>query len=268
MNKEFLLILAFLLLFSCKEKSSHESKEINGLINQDQSEKVDFQNRWILQKMGDTSFTEEQILNHVSVPRFKVDTTEHHIFGNLGCNGFSAKFEKDGNKIHFTDLFNNEIACPSLSLENDFRKLLLGSDSMQVMENRLILYSDSLEARLKKLDYLPIEIKEWRLKKIDDIKLGDLERGELLTSTPSLKFDVFNREVKVNLGCDKEIMRNFKMGNQSIFIEPVTIFTRPSNCDKKWSIPFLEDITGELYFEIDDLILRIKNSKGVTYEFE
>ncbi|TBW26563.1 META domain-containing protein [Gramella sp. KN1008] len=262
----YLLLFLFSLLFSCKEESSNDSSQNKIKENQSNRESVAFQNRWILQQMGDTSFTEKEMLNHISVPRFKVDTVKSLIYGSLGCNGFSAKFKKEGNRIHFSDFFQNEVACPSLSLENHFSKLLLGSDSLHVIEDILILYSDSIKVRLKKLDLLPIENKEWVLQKIDDIKLGDLEEYEILRSNPSLKFDVFDREVEINLGCGIKLKRNLRIEKGRIFIEPLTIFPRPTNCDENWSIPFLEQITGDFHYTINDDKLRIKNRGGV-YEF-
>ena len=62
--------------------------------------------------------------------------------GNAGCNGLGGSYRIKGNRIRFRQDPSTQLACPVISLEVRFRKLLNRIESFEIKGRELLLKSD------------------------------------------------------------------------------------------------------------------------------
>lgn len=81
--------------------------------------------------MNETMAKEPHIIFH---------TADNRVNGNSSCNSFMGSYElKEGNRITLSKLAGTMMACPDMSIESEFLKILEMADNYYVTEDTLIL---------------------------------------------------------------------------------------------------------------------------------
>jgi heat shock protein HslJ len=74
------------------------------------------------------------------VPWVQFEKKENKLHGFSGCNRFSGTFEtRQGNQIRFSRMATTQMACPGMSMEAEFQKVLGVADSFSVSGEDLVL---------------------------------------------------------------------------------------------------------------------------------
>lgn len=87
--------------------------------------------------MGKPITMNEKMVNE---PHITFHTADNRITGNSSCNNFMGSYElKDGNRITLSKLAGTMMACPDMSIEPEFLKVLEMADNYYITEDTLIL---------------------------------------------------------------------------------------------------------------------------------
>lgn len=74
---------------------------------------------------------------------FTFDKTEQRISGSAGCNNIFGKFTVSGDKLTFSPLAATKMACPDMSTEDKFLKIVDKVNNWKVTEGFLVLSQDA-----------------------------------------------------------------------------------------------------------------------------
>jgi heat shock protein HslJ len=73
---------------------------------------------------------------------FTFDKTEQRISGSAGCNNIFGKFTVAADKLTFSPLAATKMACPDMSVEDKFLKIVDKVNGWKVTEGFLVLSQD------------------------------------------------------------------------------------------------------------------------------
>ena len=79
---------------------------------------------WLLQKMGGKSIDGKKFQR--GTPELTFDTDALRINAHAGCNIMNGSFSMEEKAIHFSQMASTMMACPDMSLEEEFGKLVSG----------------------------------------------------------------------------------------------------------------------------------------------
>ncbi len=130
MYKSILLgVLALFLLIGCSSKSAK--------IAEDEKPPAIENTAYYLVSFGKT---------RMAVPKSaKILLRDGQYAGNAGCNGMGGKYDLDGSKVKFHSGMSTLMACPDMSGETRFRKLLEGVNNWTMRGDTMILKTGDKE---------------------------------------------------------------------------------------------------------------------------
>ena len=77
---------------------------------------------WTLQRIGSKDIDTAD--KTITAPTLELRLNENRVLGLAGCNRYSGSFSLEGDKMIFGYMLSTMMACPSMSLESQFLKLL------------------------------------------------------------------------------------------------------------------------------------------------
>lgn len=96
---------------------------------------------WALTKMSGKTASE---IFTDKVPTIKFDT-DGTVNGNAGCNNYRSSFKLEENTLTFGPIMSTKMACPSLSGETEFTKILSSPVTVTINDNELVLFQNGEE---------------------------------------------------------------------------------------------------------------------------
>ncbi|WP_435136056.1 copper resistance protein NlpE N-terminal domain-containing protein [Formosa sp. A9] len=96
------------------------------------------------------------IANVSKQPFLLLSGTDNRVSGNTSCNGFGGEYELlEGNRIKFSKMMHTMMACPDMTVENQFMKVLEMADNYSVVNGVLNINKGRMATLAKfKVDYL------------------------------------------------------------------------------------------------------------------
>lgn len=83
-------------------------------------------------------------------PHFILKANENRVVGNGGCNSIMGSYNlEDGNKIKFSKMASNMMACMEITYENEFLKVFEEVDSYSIKGDTLLLKSADMASLAK-----------------------------------------------------------------------------------------------------------------------
>lgn len=97
----------------------------------------------------------QAIENVAKQPFLILGTEENRVSGNTSCNGFGGEYELlEGNRIKFSKMMHTMMACPNMTVENEFMKVLEVADNYTVVNGVLNLNKGRMATMAKfEVDY-------------------------------------------------------------------------------------------------------------------
>lgn len=134
------LFLFLIILISCGEKQ--DSKEDPMKPKTGISEDMKLSGSYFITQLANEDVSSEEI-------NLTFDEKRKELRGNAGCNRFSAAFEKDGNKITFSDPVGTRMFCDGkMERENQVMELLPKIAEVRENEDNMIFLSNEGERLL------------------------------------------------------------------------------------------------------------------------
>lgn len=135
-----IVFLFLILLVSCGEKEN--SKEDPMKPKTGIAEDLELSGSYFIKRLGNEDVYSEEI-------NLTFDEKRKELRGNAGCNRFSAAFEKDGNKITFSDPVGTRMFCDGkMERENQVMELLPKIAEVRENEDDVIFLSNEGERLL------------------------------------------------------------------------------------------------------------------------
>jgi heat shock protein HslJ len=95
------------------------------------------------------------IANAPKQPYLILATEDNRVSGNTSCNGFGGEYELlEGNRIKFSKMMHTMMACPNMSIENEFMQVLEMADNYTLVNGVLNLNKGRMATMAKfEIDY-------------------------------------------------------------------------------------------------------------------
>ncbi|MHA7942288.1 copper resistance protein NlpE N-terminal domain-containing protein [Formosa sp. 3Alg 14/1] len=95
------------------------------------------------------------IENASKQPYLILAAEDNRVSGNTSCNGFGGEYELlEGNRIKFSKMMHTMMACPNMSIENEFMQVLEVADNYTVVNGVLNLNKGRMATMAKfEVDY-------------------------------------------------------------------------------------------------------------------
>ena len=104
------------------------------LIGCQSQNKLILNNQWKLIELNGKSLTNENV--NVTLT---LNTSNHQVNGNGGCNNYFGSYKLDGNSIEISNIGSTKMFCvETAGIENEFFNTLKDKSDIQVTDNRLI----------------------------------------------------------------------------------------------------------------------------------
>ncbi|WP_159022283.1 copper resistance protein NlpE N-terminal domain-containing protein [Formosa sp. L2A11] len=100
-------------------------------------------------------FYGKPIENVSKQPFLILNTDDNRVSGNTSCNGFGGEYElQEGNRITFSKMMHTMMACPNMTVESEFMKVLEVADNYTLVNGVLNLNKGRMATMAKfKVDY-------------------------------------------------------------------------------------------------------------------
>lgn len=104
--------------------------------------------KWALQSMNGQAL---DLQNDNSEVFLQFNEAEKRVSGKSGCNRFFGTYDMEGESLKFSPMGATKMACPDMTIETEFFKMLDAVDHFSIKGNQLILMQkNTILAKFKK----------------------------------------------------------------------------------------------------------------------
>ncbi|HZW77664.1 MAG TPA: META domain-containing protein [Flavobacteriaceae bacterium] len=255
----FILFFASISLVSCGSSPAGE-----GLKDKNPEAKITG-NFWELQSLNG------EAISHPDDPRkigFELRDDENRISGFAGCNNFFGSYNREGDKISFSQMGATRMACLQSTFdENEFLKIFEAVDRYEIKNNELKLFSGNTELGVFKTENrvaTDAENKYWKLKTLrgENVVMEDDQEREI-----HFILNSHDNRITGFAGCNT-FSGDYVIKNNSIEISRMISTMRACPHLKLQDADFTGVLTDADSFEVKNDRLLLKNGSKTIATFE